>query len=137
MKLDQIAQLNIPAADDCVLWLWTTHKFMKYSFSLIEKWGFEDKAILTWAKDRMGLGRWLRSKSEFCIMAVKGNPVINLTNQTTVLTAPLREHSRKPDEFFSMVNDLCVGRKLDFFSREKREGWDQFGNDVGRFSDVA
>jgi len=70
-------------------------------------------------------------------MAVKGNPVINLTNQTTVLTAPLREHSRKPDEFFSMVNDLCVGRKLDFFSREKREGWDQFGNDVGRFSDVA
>lgn len=133
MSLEEIAALQIPAADDCVLWLWTTHKFMRHSFALLDGWGFEDKAILTWAKDRMGLGRWLRSQSEFCIMAVRGNPVITLANQTTVLHGPLREHSRKPDEFYALVDSLCVGRKLDFFSREPREGWEQFGNDCGKF----
>jgi N6-adenosine-specific RNA methylase IME4/ParB-like chromosome segregation protein Spo0J len=134
MTLEQIAALDIPAASDCVLWLWTTHKFMRHSFALLDGWGFEDKAVLTWAKDRMGLGRWLRSQSEFCIMAVKGSPVINLTNQTTILHGPLREHSRKPDEFYAMVESLCVGRKLDFFSREPRPGWEQFGNDQAKFA---
>lgn len=133
MSLEDIRNLVIPAADDCVLWLWTTHKFMRHSFDLLDAWGFADKAILTWAKDRMGLGRWLRSQSEFCIMAVRGSPVINLTNQTTVLHGPLREHSRKPDEFYALVDSLCVGRKLDYFSRQPRDGWEQFGNDTERF----
>lgn len=128
MSLEEIEALQLPAADDCVLWLWTTHKFMRHSFKLLDAWGFRDVAILTWAKDRMGLGTWLRSQSEFCIMAVKGKPPVNLTNQTTVINGPLREHSRKPDSFYDLVNSLCVGSKLDFFSREKREGWEQVGN---------
>lgn len=134
MELHDIAAMKIPAADDCVLWLWTTHKFMRHAFPLLDRWGFTERAIVTWAKDRMGLGRWLRSQSEFCIMASRGQPVINLTNQTTVLHGPMREHSRKPDEFYTMVDALCVGRKLDFFSREPREGWEQFGNDTQRFA---
>jgi MT-A70 len=52
----------------------------------------------------------------------QGQAVINLTNQTTVIASPMREHSRKPDEFYAMVDSLCVGRKLDYFSREPREG---------------
>jgi N6-adenosine-specific RNA methylase IME4 len=137
MSLEQIAALDLPAADDCVLWLWTTHKFMRHSFDLLDQWGFTDKAIVTWVKDRMGLGSWLRSRSEFCIMAVKGSPVITLSNQTTVIHGPLREHSRKPDEFYEMVDSLCHGRKLDFFSRESRDGWYQFGNDLGKFDELA
>ena len=133
MSLDAIKALEIPAAQHCVLWLWTTHKFMRHSFSLLDTWGFRDVAILTWTKDRMGLGSWLRSQSEFCIMAVRGNPPVNLTNQTTIIHGPLREHSRKPDEFYAMVDSLCVGRKMDFFSREKREGWEQTGNDIDKF----
>jgi N6-adenosine-specific RNA methylase IME4 len=46
----------------------------------------------------------------------------------------MREHSRKPDDFYAMVDSLCHGRKLDYFSREKREGWEQFGNDIKRFA---
>jgi N6-adenosine-specific RNA methylase IME4 len=133
MSLDEIAAIELPAADNCILWLWTTHKFMRHSFGLLDKWGFRDVAILTWCKDKMGLGSWLRSQSEFCIMAVKGSPKVNLTNQTTVLHAPMREHSRKPDEFYTMVDDLCIGYKIDWFSREPREGWAQFGNDTERF----
>lgn len=133
MSLEQIRELNIPAADDCILWLWTTHKFMRHSFSLLDAWGFRDVAILTWAKDRMGLGSWLRSQSEFCIMSVKGTPPINLSNQTTIISGPLREHSRKPDSFYALVESLCVGAKLDYFSRESRPGWHQFGNTTNLF----
>lgn len=133
MSLDELQAMELPAADDCVLWLWTTHKFMRHAFGLLDAWGFRDVAILTWVKDRMGLGTWLRSQSEFCIMAVKGKPTIHLTNQTTVIHGPMREHSRKPDEFYAMVDTLCVGRKLDYFSREPREGWEQAGNDVTKF----
>lgn len=133
MSLEEIKNIEIPANDDCVLWLWTTHKFMRHSFDLLDAWGFEDKAILTWVKDRMGLGSWLRSQSEFCIMAVKGKPLINLTNQTTIINGKLREHSRKPDEFYEMVDSLCTGLKIDYFSREQRVGWDTYGNDDEKF----
>ena len=133
MSLEEIGALELPVADDCVLWLWTTHKFMRHSFALLDKWGFQDRAILTWVKDRMGLGRWLRSQSEFCIMATRGKPLIDLTNQTTVLSGPMREHSRKPDEFYAMVESLCPGRKIDWFSREKRPGWAQVGNEPKKF----
>jgi len=133
MSLEEITNIDIPAKDDCVLWLWTTHKFMRESFKILDKWGFTDKVILTWVKNRMGMGSWLRSKSEFCIMAIKGNPIITLTNQTTILNADVREHSRKPDEFYKMVDSLCVGIKLDYFSREKRDGWYQYGNETNKF----
>ena len=133
MSLDEIKAIELPASDDCVLWFWTTHKFMRYSFDILDTWGFRDVAIVTWMKDRMGLGTYLRSQSEFCIMAIKGRPTINLTNQTTIINGKLKEHSRKPDEFYEMVNSLCVGYKLDYFSREKRSGWDQYGNDTNRF----
>lgn len=133
MSLDEIKAIELPASENCVLWLWTTHKFMRYAFEVIDAWGFREVAILTWVKDRIGLGTWLRSQTEFCIMAVKGSPKVNLTNQSTVIYGKLREHSRKPDEFYEMVDSLCIGRKLDYFSREKREGWDQYGNDTQRF----
>ena len=70
-------------------------------------------------------------------MAVRGSPKVTLTNQTTVLEAHAREHSRKPDEFYDLVGEICVGRKLDYFSREKRPGWEQFGNDVAKFEGAA
>jgi len=133
MTLEQIKDIKLPATNDCVLWLWTTHKFMRHSFDIIDTWGFRDVSILTWKKDRIGLGSWLRSQSEFCIMCVKGSPVVNLSNQSTVIEGKLREHSRKPDAFYSMVDSLCVGTKLDYFSREQRNGWDTFGNDESKF----
>ena len=133
MSLEEIMGIELPANDDCVLWLWTTHKFMRDSFAILDGWAFREVAIVTWVKGQMGLGAWLRSQSEFCIMAVKGKPKVELTNQTTVVHGELREHSRKPDEFYEMVEGLCLGHKLDYFSRAGRPGWVQFGNDPGRF----
>lgn len=127
MSIDEIIEmkdkpLKEAAKDDCILWLWTTHKFMRHSFPILDAWGFQDVSILTWVKDRMGTGSWLRSQSEYCIMAIKGKPVHHLTNQTTILHGPLREHSQKPEEFYEMVKQLCPGTIGEYFPRIRREG---------------
>ncbi len=98
---------------------------------IIEKWGFEAKTILTWVKNKIGIGSWLRGKTEHCILAIKGNPVIKLTNQTTALIAPTQGHSKKPDEFYQLVDSLCIGRKLDYFAGKRREGWKVYGTIEG------
>ena len=136
MSLNEIAKIPISdlSKNDCILWLWTTNAFMHEAFHLIENWGFTQKTILTWKKNRMGLGNWLRGKTEHCILAIKGKPYIKLTNQTTIIEGKVREHSRKPEEFYQLVGSLCVGTCLDIFAREEREGWDTFGNEKRKFN---
>lgn len=136
MPLDDIKALRVGdiAEDDSILWLWTTNAHLPVAFEVIRAWDFEYKTMLTWVKDRMGTGDWLRGQTEHCLMCVKGRPVVTLSNQTTVIHGPLREHSRKPEEFYRMVETLCPGSKLDYFARELRDGWACYGNDTTKFS---
>jgi len=135
MELEEIKKLNVPdtAWDDCVLWLWTTNLNMKDAWELAEYWGFEVKTILTWVKSKMGVGYWLRGKTEHCLLCVKGKPVWTNKKYTTVLKGKAREHSRKPESFYKLVETICKGTRLEYFSREKREGWDQWGDEVDKF----
>jgi N6-adenosine-specific RNA methylase IME4 len=82
MSIAQICALNAgPLAHaDCLFWLWTTNHHMREAFTVLDAWGFKQKTILTWAKDRMGTGDWLRGQSEHCLLAVRGKPVVELTN---------------------------------------------------------
>lgn len=127
MSIDELKLIELPASDNCVLWLWTTNAFIHEAFHIIEAWGFEFKTILTWVKDRMGLGNWLRNITEHCILAIKGKPTVNLTNQTTILYGVNKGHSIKPDEFFEFVDEYCIGSKVDWFATEPKEGWITFG----------
>jgi N6-adenosine-specific RNA methylase IME4 len=127
MSLDELKSLKLPTNENCVLWLWTTNAFLHEAFHILEAWGFEQKTILTWAKTKMGLGDWLRGQTEHCLLAIKGKPIINLTNQTTLLNGESKNHSQKPDEFYKLVDSLCFGKKLDYFGREKHEGWEIYG----------
>lgn len=135
MTLREIIANVPPLAEDCIVFLWTTHAFMNDAYDVLKYWELEPKTIITWVKDQMGLGAWLRSKSEFCIMAVKGKPKVALENQTTVIEGPLREHSRKPDSFYELVESLVPNsyRKLDMYSRQVRDGWEQIGNEPNKF----
>ena len=122
------------AHQDCILWLWTTNAFMRDAFAVLDAWGFSEKTILTWAKQKMGVGDWLRGQTEHCILATRGHPVATLTNETTLLTADTREHSRKPDDFYALVERLCPGSKVEMFSRETRPGWAVWGAETGKFN---
>src|SRR5208283_1836465 len=121
IKAIPIQQLS---AKDSILWLWSTNSHLPDALQIAKEWGFEYKVLLTWVKNRIGTGYWLRGRTEHCIMAIKGHPIVNLRNQSTVLHAPIRAHSQKPDEFYRLVETLCPGRKIELFARENRDGWD-------------
>ncbi len=129
MAIEDIKALPIAevADQDAVLWLWTTNAHLRLAFEVAEAWGFEYKTMLTWVKDRMGTGEWLRGQTEHCLLGVRGRPAFLRGDRTTILQAPRREHSRKPEEFYRLVEALCPGNKLELFSREERRGWQTHG----------
>ena len=132
MSIKEICDLKVIdlAHDDCILWLWTTNHHMRFAYQILDAWGFKEKTILTWAKDRMGMGDWLRGQTEHCIMAMRGSPIVQLTNQTTLLHGPLRKNSQKPEEFYAFVEKLCPApRYAELFSRHQRENWDGHGDE--------
>jgi N6-adenosine-specific RNA methylase IME4/ParB-like chromosome segregation protein Spo0J len=120
------------AHDDCILWLWTTNHHMRQAFDVLDAWGFVPKTILTWVKDKFGTGDWLRGQTEHCILAVRGKPIVELTNQSTVLYGPLRANSQKPDEFLTFVESHCPSpRHAYLFARNfDRDGWDGHGDEA-------
>jgi N6-adenosine-specific RNA methylase IME4 len=132
LSVSEIAAIDVAsiAHEDCILWLWTTNFHMQVVFDLLKGWGFQHRTILTWAKDRMGSGDWLRGQTEHCIMAVRGKPNVTLTNESTRLDAPVRGHSEKPREFYDLVERLCPApRYADFFSRyQHNDKWDPHGD---------
>jgi N6-adenosine-specific RNA methylase IME4/ParB-like chromosome segregation protein Spo0J len=136
MTAEEVMALPVAdlAHDDCVLWLWTTNAHIPVAFDVLRAWGFEHKTILTWVKDRMGTGDWLRGQTEHCLLAVRGRPLVALSNQTTVLRGALREHSRKPEEFYELVDSLCPGFKVELFARSERPGWRGWGAELRRFT---
>jgi N6-adenosine-specific RNA methylase IME4 len=140
MSQEQLLALPVPALaeEDCALWLWTTNAFMRDAYALIDAWGFKDKTILTWVKTPgLGLGDYLRNTTEHCIVATKGRPLFLTSNQPTHIIEPKREHSRKPDQFYTLVESLNPGSKLEMFSRQPRPGWASWGAEVEKFASEA
>jgi len=133
MTVEQIKNINIPSADDSVMFLWTTHAFLKDSFDILKHWGFDYKATIVWDKVKMGMGRNIRMQVEFCLLGVKGKPIIQGSSERDIITEPRREHSRKPEAFYEMVDRMCIGNKLDYFSRQNRENWEHYGAEQGQF----
>jgi N6-adenosine-specific RNA methylase IME4 len=134
MSIDELKKLKLPAAENSTLFLWTTHKFIRTAFELLRAWGFKYRNTLVWDKRRMGLGNLFRLQCEFCLVAFKGKPL--LVNDGTfrdIIYETRRQHSRKPDAFYQMVDKLCAGRKIDYFSRQQRDGWESYGNDTEKF----
>ncbi|MCC5638873.1 hypothetical protein LC593_24185 [Nostoc sp. CHAB 5844] len=115
---------------------------------MLQAWGFDLKTILTWEKvtktgtPHIGTGHWLRNCTEHCALGVRGNVKAfagkTLTNESTILHAPRRQHSRKPEQFFELVEKLCSDMtKLEMFARSSRGGWDCWGDEVDKFDELS
>lgn len=117
--------------EDAVLWFWATNFHMRHSYPILDAWGFHaTPTMLTWDKGRPGRGKLLLGQSEHAIMAVRGKPIITLTNQTTILRAPApKPLGRKPHQFYAMVEQLCPAPGyLDVFSRYRHSAlWTCWG----------
>lgn len=135
MTQEELKNIEIPFAKDCILWLWTTHKFMWDAKELMDHWGFDYKLCFVWDKQKMGMGSWLRCQVEFCLLGIKGSPAWESKSERDIIRIARREHSRKPDEFYKMVERISPSAKrLDIFSREVRKGWEQYGNETRKYN---
>lgn len=160
-SLDWICRLPVEfsAAKDCHLFLWITgpHLARGDHLKVLAAWGFAPSSIaFVWGKpnrasaqgsmffrapltDRdffMGLGKTTRQNAEFVVLGRRGKPKRHSAAIRQIIIEERREHSRKPEGFYEKV-EAYVGpdaRKLDLFPRERREGWEAWGNEIDKFS---
>jgi N6-adenosine-specific RNA methylase IME4 len=133
--LDLKAKIYAVAEDDNILFLWTTQAHIWNAKALLDHWGFEYREMIIWDKQDMGLGRLLRIQCEFCLIGLKGKPLLdNPKNIRDIICEAKREHSRKPEKFYEIVEQLCKGSKGEFFARQQRPGYDVFGNETQKFN---
>jgi N6-adenosine-specific RNA methylase IME4 len=140
------------AADDSCLFLWICWPLLAEALELIDAWGFTYKTCaFSWTKAnasqvemfrndndvQMGMGYWTRSNSEVCLLATRGKPKRLDAGVRQAIIEPRRQHSRKPDCVYGRIERLIGGPYLEMFARNTRPGWSSFGNQVGKFAEVA
>jgi len=136
MSIDEIRALPVPdlADDGSHVYLWTTHKHLPNALSLFESWGVKYQCLMTWVKNvGMTPFSWMYS-TEHVLFGRVGNLDVQRKGLRLDFAAKVREHSRKPDEFFALVAQASPGPRLEMFARESRDGFEPWGNETGRFS---
>jgi N6-adenosine-specific RNA methylase IME4 len=138
MTLADIKTLAVPAADNCVLFLWATVPMMPEAIEVMRAWGFQYKSALFWIKDRNGIGYWVRNRVEILLIGTRGNVPTPAPGEQPpqVIEAPRGRHSEKPAAFAEVIEKLYPSTaKLEMFARQARPDWDVWGNEVNQQTD--
>lgn len=142
MTLDDIAGLPIHriTKETCHLYLWVPNALIADGMRVLESWGFTYKTNLIWYKvrkdggpDRRGVGFYFRNVTEMILFGVKGPNARTLQpgrTQPNIIISRKREHSRKPDEQYELIEQCSKGPYLELFARNKRKGWSQWGDEL-------
>lgn len=142
MTLDGIKSLPIPsaAADTCHLYLWVPNALLPDGLEVMRSWGFHYKSNLVWHKirkdggsDGRGVGFYFRNVTEMLLFGVRGKNARTLApgrSQVNFMSSRKREHSRKPDEQYPIIEACSSGPYLELFARGERAGWSSWGNEA-------
>lgn len=123
-----------PDPQGCHGWLWTTNNFLNDGLFVLKALGFRYINKLTWGKIRngkiqKGLGQYFFGSDEVCLFGVMGRLKAQ-GRVPTFFTAERGEHSRKPDEAYTMMETVSPGPRLEMFARGPRENWSVWGNEA-------
>ena len=140
MRLNDIASLPVReiAAEKAHLYLWVPNALLPDGLAVMRAWGFEYKTNIVWEKmrkdgepDGRGVGFYFRNVTELLLFGVRGQHNRTLSparSQVNLLRTMKREHSRKPDEIYPIIERCSEGPYLELFARGMRKGWDLWGN---------
>jgi N6-adenosine-specific RNA methylase IME4 len=117
-------------AKEAHLYVWTTNNFLPNALLVVQALGFAYKTLITWTKDRFGLGRYFRGQTEHMVFAVRGYLPPKVRNRSTWIHAPRLVHSRKPGKTYEHIEAVSPGPYLELFARSRRPGWDAWGNEL-------
>jgi len=140
MKLDAICDLPVAkiAADPSHLYLWVPNALLPDGLRVLDAWGFRYVSNIVWHKvrkdggsDGRGVGFYFRNVTELLLFGVRGKNARTLApgrSQVNLIASRKREHSRKPDEQYRLIEDCSWGPRLEMFSRGERRGWTVWGD---------
>lgn len=141
MELQEILHLPISdiAKPDAHLYLWVPNALLHEGLQVMENWGFSYKTSLVWYKirrdggpDRRGVGFYFQNVTELMFFGTFNNNGRTLQPARTtpnLISARRREHSRKPEEVYNLIEACSPGPYLELFARFRRPGWFQWGNE--------
>lgn len=123
--------------DNAHLYLWVPNALLEEGLKVMKAWGFEYKANIVWHKirkdggpDGRGVGFYFRNTTELILFGVRGHmrTLAPGRSQVNIIKTMKREHSRKPDEQYDLIQRCSPGPYLEIFGRGQRDGWAVFGN---------
>jgi N6-adenosine-specific RNA methylase IME4 len=141
MTLDAICDLPVSQhlADSAHLYLWVPNALLPEGLRVMQAWGFRYVSNLVWAKrrkdggpDGRGVGFYFRNVTELVLFGVRGSlrTLPPGRSQVNMIETRKREHSRKPDEQYELIEACSPGPFLEMFARYPREGWSTWGNEA-------
>ena len=146
MPLDAIKAMPVAdvCAKDAALFMWATWPMLPQALEVMADWGFTYKTGASWgklsstgAKLAFGTGYIFRSASEPLLVGTRGKPKWPNHSERGHWNAPIREHSRKPDAVIEAIERMCAGPRLELNARQRRPGWEAWGNQIDHFAEAA
>lgn len=140
MTLDEIAALPVAkfAAERAHLYLWVPNALLPEGLRVMEAWGFTYKSNIVWHKvrkdggsDGRGVGFYFRNVTELVLFGIRGKDARTLApgrRQVNLIATRKREHSRKPDELYPIIEACSPAPRIELFARGVREGWATWGD---------
>ena len=140
LSFDEIAALPVSDYADDVshCYLWVPNALLPWGLHVLRSWGFDYKTNLVWHKirkdggsDGRGVGFYFRNVTELVLFGVRGKNARTLApgrSQVNLIASRKREHSRKPDEQYDLIEHCSRGPYLELFGRGSRENWTMWGN---------
>lgn len=148
MEFEEIMELPVQmlAAPQSHLYLWIPNALLAEGLEVMKRWGFTYKTNLIWYKTRKdggpdgrGVGFYFRNVTEIILFGVRGSmrTLPPGRRQVNMIASNKREHSRKPDEQYQLIQECSPGPYLELFARHPQPGWASWGNEVGTHEEIT